>query len=105
MCSELLGPLHHSGAPPTTADTATSAIAASAAAATAGGSGGTGGRAAQLQRQHGWQPRMLGLDKRAVLRGEVLRDIGRNRANQRLVNEFTELLAQLPPQPGDAQRP
>lgn len=96
VCTELLGPLHHGGAPPLLQGSPSTATAGAPAGATAS----TGGeRAAELQRQHGWQPTVLGLDKRALLRGELLRDIGRNRANQRLVNEFAELLAHLPPQP------
>lgn len=38
---------------------------------------------------------IAGLDTRRILREEVLRDISRNRANQRLVNEFAELLDEL----------
>ena len=38
---------------------------------------------------------VLGLDKRKLLREEVLRDISRNRSNQRLVNEFAEMLDEL----------
>ena len=40
-------------------------------------------------------PQVLGLDKRKLLREEVLRDISRNRSNQRLVNEFAELLDEI----------
>ncbi len=40
-------------------------------------------------------PQVLGLDKRKLLREEVLRDISRNRSNQRLVNEFAEMLDEL----------
>jgi protein HIRA/HIR1 len=39
-----------------------------------------------------WLPHVLGLDKRRLLREEVLRDMGRNRSNQRLVSEFAQLL-------------
>ncbi len=38
---------------------------------------------------------MLGLDKRKLLQEEVLRDISRHRSNQRLVNEFAEMLDEL----------
>ncbi|KAK9830498.1 hypothetical protein WJX72_012086 [[Myrmecia] bisecta] len=38
----------------------------------------------------GWEPQVLGLDKRKLLREEVLRDMGR--ANQRLASEFLDLL-------------
>lgn len=37
---------------------------------------------------------VLGLDKRALLGDEVLPAVSRNRANQRLVAEFKELLDQ-----------
>jgi hypothetical protein len=40
----------------------------------------------------GWQPQVLGLDKRSFLRNEVLREVGRTRQHQRLVNEYVELL-------------
>lgn len=39
-----------------------------------------------------WSPDVLGLDKRELLQ-EVLREVSRNRANQRLVNEVTDILA------------
>ncbi len=39
-----------------------------------------------------WSPDVLGLDKRELLR-DVLREVSRNRANQRLVNQVTDLLA------------
>jgi hypothetical protein len=38
---------------------------------------------------------VLGLDKRAFLRNEVLREVGRTRQHQRLVNEYVELLAEV----------
>jgi hypothetical protein len=38
---------------------------------------------------------VLGLDKRAFLRTEVLREVGRTRQHQRLVNEYVELLAEV----------
>ena len=37
---------------------------------------------------------ILGLDKRALLKNEVLKDMSRSRANQRLVSEFHDLLSQ-----------
>ncbi len=37
--------------------------------------------------QRGWQPSILGIDKRQLLRQDVLKEMSRNRANQRLVQE------------------
>lgn len=92
LCTELMGPLNHPGVAASPTDESAgggSTAAASMAAAS------SSGRRAGPQTQ-GWQPEVLGLCKRTLLRTEVLRDIGRNRANQRLVNEFTELLSDLP---------
>ena len=52
------------------------------------------GEAETAANPQGWQPTVLGLDKRALLRDEVLPAVSRNRANQRLVAEFKELLDQ-----------
>jgi hypothetical protein len=41
-----------------------------------------------------WAPLVLGVEKRGLLQ-EVLRDVSRNRANQRLVNEMNDILAGL----------
>lgn len=41
-----------------------------------------------------WAPLVLGIEKRGLLQ-EVLRDVSRNRANQRLVNELNDILAGL----------
>ena len=45
-----------------------------------------------------WVPSVLGLDKRELLQ-EVLREVSRNRAHQRLISEVTDTLAGL--QQGD----
>lgn len=39
-----------------------------------------------------WSPTVLGLGKRELLQ-EVLREVSRNRANQRLVSEVADMLA------------
>lgn len=102
LCAELLGPARSSGtAAAASPDTPAGGAAAAASAAqqpagaagdAAGGPPGNGGGGGSGQPGR-WQPAVLGIDKRELLRREVLRDIGRNRANQRLVNEFAELLA------------
>ena len=38
-----------------------------------------------------WDPVVLGMDKRALLR-EVLKEVSRHRTHQRLLAEFTDLL-------------
>ena len=43
--------------------------------------------------QRGWQPCILGLDKRQLLRQDVLKEMSRNRSNQRLVQEVRVLCA------------
>lgn len=94
LCSELLGPPRASGAGKASA----SAAAGTSVQHDGGAASGADGAAGQRQQDAAagvWQPTVLGIDKRELLRKEVLRDIGRNRANQRLVNEFTELLSRV----------
>ena len=98
LCEELLGPVRRSSAPPASAaggeggggaapPSAPDDMQPAAAAATASPAGagtGVGTPAAALP----------GLDGRALLREDVLREMSRDRANQRLVSEFQELLAE-----------
>eukprot|EP00798_Chlamydomonas_sp_ICE-L_P018441 gene18441-24916_t len=42
-----------------------------------------------------WQPSVMGLDKRQILKNEVLKEVARNRSNQRLVLEVLDLIKEV----------
>lgn len=94
LCEELLGPVRRSapaagagsdGGRPASVPAPDSAGPAMAAAGAATGPGAV----------EGVLPTDIpGLDRRKLLREDVLREMSRNRRNQRLVSEFQELLAE-----------
>lgn len=58
-----------------------------AAAAAAGGGSSEGGLC--------WQPTVLGLDKRTLLRGEVLREVARNRQLSWLFSKYKDAVDEI----------
>ena len=78
LCDDLLGPL----------DAAASGAASGAASAAGAAASGAGAAAAPLA----WQPAVLGLSKRELLKHTVLPSLATNRALQRLLAEYLETL-------------
>lgn len=68
---------------------------AAGGAASAGGGGEIGASGISSSGVQAWEPRVLGLDKRELLAGEVLRALGRNRALAGLAGEMRDLLEDL----------
>ena len=99
LCKELLGPRRR-WAPPSSDPTTTSQSpppSPSALTTTSQGSLETS-TAPPPSDPHAWEPTVLGLSKRKLLQDHVLPAIGTNRAVQRLLSEFSDMLqASAPP--------
>lgn len=91
VVDELMGPLRWTPDSHTAAPAATATSRPASSSITGGNAGGSG-----------WQPHVLGIDKRRLLRSDVLRVINHNRANQRLVQEVMEQLKEVEVQPQQA---
>jgi hypothetical protein len=90
LCEELLGPVRRGSQEAAACSSADAAPAAAAGPSSSGGGGGAdAGAAAAGQRGFDFE-----LDRRQLLREDVLREMSRNRGLQRLVAEFQELLAE-----------